>query len=176
MSLLTKLEEAFKPIMTRIANDIKSIETRLTTMTEKYDHKYGELSDNQIDIAMTEIPLVSGNNEEKIHLTRVGNFISVVIKSKNLTECSITVTEKMIKTPKYELQANIPNGFKPESVTPGVIQCLNGVTPPSVYIDGSKVVFTGLNSFNTNDEFSFSCIIFNYTTTDDFPENKTNNS
>ncbi len=172
MSLLTKLEGAFKPIMTRIANDIKSIETRLTTMTDKYDHKYSELSDNQIAIAMTEIPLAAGNNEEKLHLTRIGNFVSVVVKSKNLTECSFTITEKMRK-PKYELQANIPNGFKPESVTPGMIHLVN-TTPagnPSVYIDGSKVVFTRLNSFNTNDEFKFSCIIFNYTTTDDFPDN-----
>lgn len=170
MSLLTKLEEAFKPILNRIASDIKTIEGKISTMTEKYDRKYGELSDNQIAIAMTEIPLVAGNNEEKIHLTRVGNFVSVVVKSKNLTECSITITEKMRK-PKYELQSNIPKGFTPEIVTPGVIQCLNGTTPPSMYIDGSKVVFTGLEYFSTDSEFSFSCIIFNYTTTDDFPDN-----
>ena len=173
MSLLTKLEEAFKPILNRIASDIKTIEGKISTMTEKYDSKYSELSDNQIAIAMTEIPLVAGNNEEKIHLTRIGNFVSVVVKSKNLTECSFTITEKMIKSPKYELQANIPNGFKPEAVTPGMIHLVN-TTPagnPSVYIDGSKVVFTRLNSFNTNDEFTFSCIIFNYTTTDDFPDN-----
>lgn len=172
MSLLTKLEEAFKPIMTRIANDIKSIETRLTTMTEKYDHKYGELSDNQIAIAMTEIPLVAGNNDEKIHLTRVGNFVSVVIKSKNLTECSLTIAEKMRK-PKYELQNNIPAGFKPEAVTPGMIHLVNTSVGdnPSVYIDGGKLVFTRLNGFTTGSEFKFSCIIFNYTTTDDFPDN-----
>ena len=172
MSLLTKLEGAFKPIMTRVANDIKSIETKITAMTEKYDHKYSELSDNQIAIAMTEIPLAAGNNEEKIHLTRVGNFVSVVVKSKNLTECSFTITEKMRK-PKYELQANIPNGFKPEAVTPGMIHLVNTTVAgnPSVYIDGNKLIFTRLNSFNTDDEFKFSCIIFNYTTTDDFPDN-----
>lgn len=172
MSLLTKLEEAFKPIMTRIANDIKSIEAKIAAMTDKYDHKYGELYDNQIAIAMTEIPLAAGNNEEKLHLTRVGNFVSVVVKSKNLTECSFTITEKMRK-PKYELQANIPNGFKPEAVTPGMIHLVNTTVAgnPSVYIDGNKLIFTKLNSFNTDDEFKFSCIIFNYTTTDDFPDN-----
>ena len=173
MSLLTKLEGAFKPIMTRIANDIKSIESRLTAMNDKYDHKYSELSNNQIDIAMTEIPLAVGNNEEKIYLTRVGNFVSVMVKSKNLTECSFTITEKMRKSPKYELQANIPNGFKPESVTPGMIHLVNSTAAgnPSVYIDGNKVIFTRLNSFSTNDEFKFSGIIFNYTTIDDFPAN-----
>ena len=172
MSLLTKLEGAFKPIMTRIANDIKSIESRLTAMNDKYDHKYNELSDNQIAIAMTEIPLAAGNNEEKLHLTRVGNFVSIVVKSKNLTECSFTISEKMRK-PKYEFQANIPNGFKPEAVTPGVIQFVNtsAADNPSVYIDGNKLIFTRLNSFNTGNEFKFSCIIFNYTTTDDFPAN-----
>ena len=85
MSLLTKLEGAFKPIVARIANDIKSVESKITAMSEKYDHKYSELSDNQIAIAMTEIPLAAGNNEEKLYLTRVGNFVSIVIKSKNLT-------------------------------------------------------------------------------------------
>lgn len=172
MSLLTKLEGAFKPIMARIANDIKSVETKITTMSEKYDHKYSELSDNQIAIAMTEIPLAAGNNEEKLYLTRVGNFVSIVIKSKNLTECSFTVTGKMRK-PKYEFQANIPNGFKPETVTPGVIHLVNtsAADNPSVYIDGSKLIFTRLNGFNIDSEFKFSCIIFNYTTTDDFPDN-----
>lgn len=173
MSLLTKLEGAFKPIMTRIANDIKSIESRLTAMNDKYDHKYNELSDNQIAIAMTEIPLAAGNNEEKLHLTRVGNFVSVVVKSKNLTECSFTITEKMRKSPKYEFQANIPNGFKPETVTPGMIQVVDTSISsiPGIYIDGNKVVFTRLNSFSIDDEFKFSGIIFNYTTTDDFPAN-----
>ena len=172
MSLLTKLEGAFKPIMTRIANDIKSIESRLTAMNDKYDHKYNELSDNQIAIAMTEIPLAAGNNEEKLHLTRVGNFVSVVIKSKNLTECSFTITENMRK-PKYELQANIPNGFRPETVTPGVIQLVDTSISaiPSIYIDGSKVILTRLNVIVAGDEFKFSGIIFNYTTTDDFPAN-----
>lgn len=165
MNLLDTIKSSLTPVVKSIGSDIKELKTKM-------DKKVEELSDNQIAIAMTEIPLVAGNNEEMIHLTRVGNFVSVVIKSKNLTECSFTITEKMRK-PKYELQSNIPKGFKPETVTPGMIHLVN-TTPagnPSVYIDGSKVVFTRLNSFNTNDEFKFSCIIFNYTTTDDFPDN-----
>ena len=78
-----------------------------------------------------------------------------------------------MRKPKYEFQVNIPNGFKPEAVTPGMIQFVNtsAADNPSVYIDGNKLIFTRLNSFNAGNEFKFSGIIFNYTTIDDFPAN-----
>lgn len=185
-TIMTNLSNVFKPLVTSIANDIKSMETTINTLKQELDKANGEHSEtgsssnntpvNRKATAKEYVGLftnISANKSEDMHLvfTRIGNVVSTHI------ECPLTATDsEKPSSPSLFFGSNndgvlidhIPVGFRAAAPATGVI--LTGVpggNVPIVRVEGSKIFIPWYDGSNGDDNIID--ISLTYLTDDEFP-------
>lgn len=178
-TIMNKLSKVFKPIVTSIANDIKSIETNVSKLEQEFDKLSNEgtsapstnnsnLAKATARVSIGTIAATTGNFSEDAYLVfnRVGNNVSVYLECEGLDSQPANTHELDNDTIADGIITNeVPKGFTPAVLTCGV--CLSYLNHYPLAIDGSKIYIPNHNLYSNE----MATVILNYTTTDEFPAN-----
>lgn len=179
-TIMTKLSKVFKPIVTSIANDIKSIETNVSKLEQEFDKLSSEgtgtpsPSTNNLKVATAKVMIgeMTNNNGEEgdayLVFNRVGNNVSVYLECEDVIGEGVNLGTPVLNSSSLNdhgiLTDKVPKGFSSAHPVNGVILAYINWTP--LTIDGSRIYIQNHKFYQYTE---MATIVLNYTTTDEFP-------